>query len=167
MVALTKEVNAKIDGRDYGQLPKGVSRWTAQMPTATGTETGTATFHINFNPDSNVDFQPYVSLSELTMNCGGAALVIKACQVLSEGSDEWEDYSLARSLEAFNMRNHRVAVDYAGHLHQGPYYLGRAVKGTQARIKVFIQEISLTTYIISASGLISDKSFLPVYNLWP
>lgn len=166
MVALTGNTDAKIDGRKYSQLPKGMSRWSAQMPTETGSETGTATFHINFNPNSNVDFQRYVSLHLLTMNCGGVALVIKSCQVLSE-PDEWEDYPVVRSLEAFNMRNVIKSTDYAGHTHQGPFYLGRSIKGSQARIKIVMQEINLTTYVISASGLISDKPFIAPYALWP
>lgn len=159
-MTLTQTVIPRIDGRDYKQLPAGVSRWVATTPTITGTTSGATTFNINFNPDSNPDFQKYVVVSSLSLDVGGVALAILAALVRIP-VNQWEDYVAVTSVvEVFPLLNYYNTASHAGQLRYGPYLLGRAVGGTTASLSVLLEEKLNTTYGLAASGLISDRPFI-------
>jgi len=159
MVVLT--VPAAIDGRNYKELPPGVSRWTAF-----GTDTGTVAaanmdFVVQFNADSNPDFQKFVSVDAASVGFFLAAgLSVLAVRFRME-SVEWEDYAGAPALEVFPMRNFGgVAGNYGGTMENGPYYLGRALASTAGAVRLTVEEVNTAAYTYSMSGLISDNSFL-------
>lgn len=164
-MAITATVTPLRDRRKYSVLPKGVSRWTASDATLTGVGTSTATFDLQFNPGSDPNFQLYVSINRLVISTAAAALVILGVHARLRAA-EWEEApsGVAIPIASFEMINEENATSYIGGIHEA-IYLGRTEKGTPGRLQVFIQEIASTTYVFSASGLMSDKPFLAP-NFW-
>lgn len=159
---------AKLDGRIYPQLPKGMYRWTTKSPSGTGTVAGTTTsVNIDFNPDLNEDFQPYVSLSTVQISTRVAALTILGVRIKLQATDfEDQPTGTVRTIGAFNMRNYAVATTYSGH-YDHPAYLGRVVKGTLGRMVVELEEVDTTVYESWATGFWSDKPFIVPHYLRP
>lgn len=159
-MAQTPNLVIRRDGRDYGQLPVGVSRFIAtNAGTVTGAATSTVAFLLDFNPASDPNFQQYVGITKVALKTTVAALVIVGVSIQLANLD-WEDNQLQpRPIGAFTMTNYQQAADYAG-IYDVPVYVGRTAKGTPGRFTVQVQEILNTVYEISVSGLMSEKPFL-------
>lgn len=159
-MALDESVQPKIDARRYGQLPAGVSRWSLNPPAILGTTTGITTLSVQFNPNSNEDFQKYVSMTRLVIKSDIAALVILGVELSLEGN-QWEDTGVGITipLDTFQMETTFQAANYMGKLEQ-PLYFGRAVKGAAAIMNIRLQEINTTRYLFWATGLMSDSPFI-------
>lgn len=163
-MTLASAVSAVIDGRNYQELPNGISRWTANAAIATGTTAGILTWTVSFNPQSDDSFQKYYSIDHIAIVSQTAAINNLGVSVDLAQSD-WEDNG---------SRNHWVTsivmvvgpqtAEASGAMHE-PVYLGRVNPGTAGRLEMKIEEVNTTTYEMNCSGLVSDKPFLAP-NFW-
>lgn len=158
------------DGRRYDSykgldLPPGVRRWSGQA-VGTGTVAGNdMDFRFDFDPQANVDWQPYVSLIDISIQTSVAALTINGVWGVLNASGWQENVANQnRTCASFPMRNYGLATTFAGHEHN-PYYFGRMETGQQARMSIFMEEVDGTVYVVSASGLIADKPFMVPHYL--
>lgn len=159
-MTLAISTDARLDGRQYKELPEGMFRWFAKSAAAPGTTTGETSINILFNPDQNEDFQPYVSLNSLTVATRTAAITILGVRVKGQGA-EWEDGQggTVRNVSAFSMLNFSTSLTFVGTMPD-PVYFGRIVKGQSGTIVAQLQEINLTVYESWATGIWSEKPFL-------
>lgn len=67
-MTITVSYRPVIDGRRYVGLPKGIQPWFSQV-TGPGDASGGNLQHVlQFNPDSDNTFQPYVSVCRATVD---------------------------------------------------------------------------------------------------
>lgn len=158
-------VTARVDGRDYeGTLPPGIQVWQAQGRVTGDGLGGNQQMNVQFNPQSDVSFQPYVSVSLCGIQTQVAALVGGVHVVAAD--DHWErSVGTQMILKAFQpVLTLSATVKFSGVDHEVAY-VGRGVKGRS--LDLIVQMLTVDTMIadIDVTGLISDHPFIP-YDYW-
>lgn len=156
-------VSVELDPHKYPNLPEGVQRWFghAKYTSALG---GNYDFRVLFNPDSDVTWQPWVSVSRMTLKSDTAAQTILGGGILRVGGS-WEDPgAIGHWVQNFTMVNFVDAASFIGTMSE-PLYLGRIARGTPGTLSVIGQEIDMATYVFDISGFISNFP-IPANNNW-
>lgn len=165
MSPVNTDVTALVDGRDYsGILPSGIQVWQAQARVTGDGTAGNQSITVQFNPQSDVGFQPYVSVSLCGIQTQVAALV-GGIQVVA-ADNHWErSVGTQMILKAFQpVLTLSATVKFAGVDHEIAY-VGRGVKGQSLDLIVQFLEVDTMIADIDITGLISDHPFIP-YDYW-
>lgn len=163
MTTLTVGLAMRRDRRDYPSLPKGVSRWVASSSGfSTGAGSGNVLVNVDFNPQSNPEFQDYVSLSSVRVGSETVALTEFGVEIQTDSDDFEDDQGFVSPLGDFQMRTMESATRFRGGFYE-PLMLGRVSKGSPGRLQLRMQEILSVNYMFHLTGLISDKPFLAPY----
>lgn len=154
-VTVTEQVRAV--GREYQGLPEGIQPWEAIL-TATGTNTGgQMSLNFEFNPDSLVTFLPYVSLCSVSLR---AAVADPGNMDVTLQALHWEKAPFQAVVVKVLVPVVTEAAETRSAEQDDGIYLGRALRGVTANLRVRGLNVDTATYVVACSGLISDRPFM-------
>lgn len=146
-------------GYPHQGLPRGIQHWQDQG-TVTGDGTGgdvEVTFR--FNPESNVNYQPYVSVAR----AGFTGQVVDPVRPLAVRAESGSfDISVDRTID-FGFTNDPVSTEatiFVGTFNT-PTYLGRIRKGSVGQISLKGDQVDTCVYNVWVAGFMADFPFIP------
>lgn len=161
-MATATKARILVDGREYPMLPRGVQIWHA-FGSVTGVGSGTMDVDFQINPDTRPDWQPYVALCHVAIGSSVALLTNQVAVLLNSG--QWE----RSAATSYRLRSIVMNLSFTAVHEEGAdtemQYLGRALASQLAEIRVGTLDVNTTVMGVNASGLISDKPFVP-YDFW-
>lgn len=158
-----KRYDGQEPGQQAGSMPPGVQRWIAQGEhTAVGA--GTLQWRLDFNPDSNTSWQPYISVDRVTMDTTVVVLAIPGVGLTANGSG-WEDNRtfLNNNFGPFEMIPYGVSTQMQGAMNV-PTYLGRMARTGTARMTINVEQVDTTIYRVNVRGWMSQYPYPANWN---
>lgn len=149
-------------------IPQGIRPWSVLLSSTGTSGVGTTDITIEFNPDQNEDFQPYVWIqswkrrNSIAESTGGASLK-------RAGGNAWELHGVGAggagtALYPALTSNVVNAVEWYGS-HQEWVYIGRIIKGTTGGIAIAYLNVDTSVNIWELTGIVSEHP-IPVPDYW-
>lgn len=166
-MSITADFIPTRDGRAYSELPKGMSFWWADMQVTGDGTGGSASVTCSFNAQLDNVWMPYVSVDHFGYVTHTAA--VAAAGRLFAQAAEWErTLEVAGGYPISVIKGQVVEAAttlQANDADMAPYYLGKAVQPTAARLFVNFDNIDTAVYLVRIGGMFSDKPFVS-QNYW-
>lgn len=156
-MSVSAAVGITRESRNF-PLPGNIRPWNAGGVVTGDGSGGVMEVHVDFNPQSQPDFQSFVSLCSTTIRFATAAPT--ASIAISQLDPQWERANFNQSIVVDVLTGIDTGEVYSAQSDR-VRYLGRSVKGTTARMTLTTSNVNTMVMIVQLSGLMSDQPFVP------